>query len=82
MEYRYPAIYKYIILFIILFLFFYQYKGISWKKYLILSLFITLLVILLDYIFINNNPSIFGSTETFDVDNLDAILEDDESNNK
>ena len=76
MEYRYPPLYKYIAFFIILFLFLRHYKQITQDKYLIISILITLLVVLLDYMLIFDHPSILQTKEEFDPDDLDDILDD------
>ena len=78
MEYRYPPLYKYIALFIILFLFFRHYKQFTQDKYLILSLLITSFVMLLDYMLIYNHPNLLHTDELFDPDfDLDNILDHD-----
>ncbi|AYV81217.1 MAG: hypothetical protein Harvfovirus21_14 [Harvfovirus sp.] len=76
MEYRYPPLYKYIIIFVIIFLFLRYYKNITPDKYLWIAVFITLLVILLDYMLINSHPNVMHNgddTETFD--DLTDLLE-------
>lgn len=77
MEYRYPPLYKYIAFFIILFLFLRHYKQLTQDKYLIISILITLLVVLLDYMLIFGHPNILQTKESFDSDDLDDILDDD-----
>lgn len=76
MEYRYPPLYKYIAFFIILFLFLRHYKHLSQDKYLIVSILVTLLVVLLDYMLIFDHPNILQVKESFDTDDLDDILDD------
>lgn len=77
MEYRFPPLYKYIAFFIILFLFLRHYKQLTQDKYLIISILITLLVVLLDYMLILNHPNILQTKENFDSDDLDEILDND-----
>jgi len=60
MEYLYPPLYKYIAIFIIIFLFLKFYKQITPDKYLIISILITLLFVSLDYMMISNQPSLFS----------------------
>ena len=77
MEYRYSPLYKYLAFLIILFLFLRQYKQISQDKYLIIAILITLLVILLDYMLIFDHPTILYTKDSFNTDDLDDILDDD-----
>ena len=78
MEYRYPPLYKYIILLLIIFLFLIYYKCIDQNNYLYIAIFFTLVVILLDYMLIDNHANIIDSethTELFDQNDLDEILD-------
>ena len=79
MEYKLPPLYKYIIFSIILYLFLRNYKYISQDKFIIIAVLITLLIILLDYMFIIDHPNIL---ETENFDDLDDILEDEPKTNQ
>lgn len=82
MEYRYPPLYKYVVLFIILFLFLRYYKQITPDKYLLVAILVTLLVVALDYMMIFDHPAIITTEEKFtldDPDDLDDLDDDDKA---
>ena len=56
MEYIYPPVYKYITLFVIIFLFLSFYKNISSDKFLLFAFVITMFIIAIDYIIVYNQP--------------------------
>lgn len=69
MEYRYSPIYKYIVLFIVIFLFFKHQKIIQDDLAIVNAIIITLMLVTFDYILIKDHPGPFKSTkEDFDSD--------------
>src|SRR5205809_935028 len=83
MEYRYPPLYKYAVLFLILFLFLRYYRQITPDKYLLIAILVTLLVATLDYMFVYEHPSLIStSEEEFNADDLDDILDDKKDGKK
>jgi hypothetical protein len=85
MEYRYPPLYKYIAFFVIFYLFIRHYKQLTQDKYLIIAVFATLLIALLDYMLIFDHPNIlsnenFDSNDSNDSNDLDDILDDGKAN--
>lgn len=61
MEYLYPPIYKYLTIFVVIFLFLQFYKQLTADTFLIIAILITLLVISLDYMMIYNQPSLLDT---------------------
>ena len=67
MKYRYIPIIKYLILIICVFLFIKHSQIVSLDKNLFISTAITIITIILDYMLIENQPSMFEEpVETFD----------------
>ena len=81
MEYRYPPLYKYIIIFVIVFLFLRYYNYITPDKYLWIALFVTILIILLDYMIISDHPNVMHNREDELFDELAEILDFNDSDN-
>lgn len=93
MNYKYPPIYKYGLLLILIFMFFKHQKILTPDKILTYSIAITLFVAVLDYILIKDHPYPLESTEndkkkedfdeTFSDDDIEDIINsyDDESEN-
>ena len=82
MEYKYPPIFKYIVFFIIVFLFLRYYKQITSDKYMVIAFVITLFIIILDYIIIGNQPSLFETSTKSEIfnnndNNIDDVIEDE-----
>lgn len=64
MKYKYPPIYKYGLLLIIIYMLFKHQKNVPIDKLLINSIVIILTIWLLDYILIRDHEYIFGNNET------------------
>jgi len=79
MKYSYLPIYKYVLFFVIILIFFNQYKQINNNKYLIVSIVFTIILVILDYTIIEDHPSPFEmkKSELFDPDILDDIIDYD-----
>ena len=73
MEYKYPPIFKYIILLLCIFMFIKHLKIMVNYQNAIITIMITIMIIMFDYIFIDNHPEILGnSIEKFsESDNID-----------
>lgn len=67
MEYKYSPIFKYIILFICIFMFIKHLKIIVDHNNLLISIMIVIFTIIFDYIFINNHPDLlyYNGVEKF-----------------
>lgn len=66
MEYKYPPIYKYIILLIIIFMFIKHLKIMINRQNLMITICIVLMMAIFDYILIENHSELLGSsTEKF-----------------
>jgi membrane-bound metal-dependent hydrolase YbcI (DUF457 family) len=76
-EYIYPPLYKYVTIFVLLFLFLKFYKQINNDKFLIISILFTLLVITLDYMMIYNHPPITKYDMEYFIDDDDYDDYDD-----
>lgn len=61
MKYIYPPLYKYIAFILIFFMFLKYYKVITQQNYLIIAIFATILIILLDYFLIEDYPNLINS---------------------
>jgi len=72
MEYKALPFYKYLIIFIMIYMFFQHARQITRDKFLVIAIIIVSMVIALDYIIIDNHPSIIN------VDNIDNILNDED----
>ena len=59
MKYKYPPLYKYCLLLLIIYLFLKHQKIIQADKLLINSLIITIIVGIFDYVLIDEHPSLF-----------------------
>lgn len=69
MSYKYPPIYKYALLLLVIFLFFKHQKIMSQDKILLNSVIITLIVTLFDYVLIKNHPGLFDNPENKEIKN-------------
>lgn len=68
MNYKYSPIYKYGILFVVIYMFLKYQRIIPNDKLLLNSIVITLIIVMFDYMFIDEHPFIFGEDETQEVE--------------
>jgi hypothetical protein len=74
MEYKYPPIFKYIILLICIFMFIKHLKIMVNHQNLMITISIVIMIMIFDYILIDNHPELLGNpTENF----IDSSLLDD-----
>lgn len=66
MDYKYPPIYKYIILVILITTFLKYYNVIKKDDYLTISIIFIYMVFIFDYVLIDKHPSLFSSRENFE----------------
>jgi hypothetical protein len=94
MKYKYPPIYKYGLLFLIIYMFFKHQQIMSSELLLTNSIMLTLIVMLIDYIIIKDQPNLFTfsnkmtGSEHFDdafsdedIDEIINSIECEENNN-
>ena len=65
MEYKYPPIFKYIILLICIYMFIEHYNIILNRQNLIITTTIVIMIIVFDYLLIDNHPNMLCSNRTF-----------------
>lgn len=85
MKYKYPPLYKYIAYFVIIYMFFRHQKILPKDKMLVNSLVLSIIVITLDYLFIERHPvptDIEQKSEPFDDIELDDMDLDNEFNDE
>jgi len=58
MDYKYPPIYKYAIFFIAIYMFLKHQQVMTLDKLLVNSIVMTLIIILIDFVVINNHPNL------------------------
>ena len=81
MKYNYVPVYKYLIFFILLFLFIYHCKIISKSKITYISIIGMILILLLDYIFISKLPPLISfENEINKKQNMEKEIENDFDN--
>lgn len=73
MQYRYPPLYKYIVLFIMIYMFHRHDKVVQPIKALLNSLMFVFMIIAVDYIMIQNHCNIIETNEGFDDIDMDEI---------
>ncbi len=64
MNYKYPPIYKYALLFAIIYMFLKYQNMMNGESLIVNTSIIVLFVSMLDYILINKHPKFFGNTAT------------------
>lgn len=78
MEYKYAPIYKYVVLFILIYMFMKHQRIIPQNKILLNSLTITIIFAILDYMIIRNHPQLLNTKENKYLDSdedVDKIME-------
>lgn len=81
MKYKYPPLYKYLAYLLITYMFLRHQKVLPIDKLFANSLVFTIVLITLDYLFINNHPlptDIKHKDEEVNVDDIDIDIDDDE----
>lgn len=73
-EYKYPPIYKYVIFFVLVYMFIKHQRLISQDKLLLLTTVIVLILAALDYMIIRNHPSLLETNN--DTSEMDEDIED------
>jgi hypothetical protein len=61
MHYKYPPIYKYIILLILITTFLKYYKNITKENYLLIAFIFIYMIFIFDFILIENHPDLFNN---------------------
>ena len=79
MEYKYPPVYKYIILLILITTFLKYYKVITKDNYMVIGVIFTYMSFVFDFILIENHPSLFANCEPKNNNNINNI---NNTNNK
>ena len=69
MNYKYPPIYKYILLLILFTTFLKYYKVITKENYLLVVSIFVYMVFVFDYMLIDNHPNLFDDKIDIDIDN-------------
>ncbi len=80
MNYKYPPVYKYIILLIVITSFLRYYKVITKENFLVIAGIFTYMTFVFDYIVIRNHPSLF--TEGHELEKTKEICKDSKSEKK
>jgi hypothetical protein len=70
MDYKYPPIYKYIILLILITTFLRYYKVVTKENFLLIAGIFTYMVFIFDFILIKNHPSLLTETQNENFDNV------------
>jgi hypothetical protein len=70
MEYKYPPVYKYIILLILITTFLKYYKVITKDNYMVIGVIFTYMTFVFDFILIENHPSLFANCEPKNNNNI------------
>ena len=77
MEYKYPPIIKYIVFFVIIYLFLKYNKEITPAEYLPVAILFSLILIILDYMLISNHQNLLNSSpqkkEDFNINNYSKV---------
>lgn len=78
MNYKYPPLYKYLLLLLIIYMFLKYQNCMNDEELLVNSLLIVLFVCILDYILINGQPKLLEVNSTIEEDSDEDELFDDE----
>jgi hypothetical protein len=73
MDYKYPPIYKYIILLILITTFLRYYKVITKENFLVIAGIFTYMVFIFDFILIKNHPALLTETQN---ENFGNVIQD------
>ncbi len=73
MDYKYPPIYKYIILLILITTFLRYYKVITKENFLLIAGIFTYMVFIFDFILIRNHPALLSENQT---ENFGDVVQD------
>jgi hypothetical protein len=80
MNYKYPPVYKYIILLVVITSFLRYYKVITKENFLVIAGIFTYMTFVFDYIIIRNHPSLF--TENIEIEKISKKKNDEKKKKK